>query len=55
MRFKRVTFNPLSIMIGFHYGRNPVSGQRFLHVGFFPMLGLDFEFAPYENDRLTNR
>jgi hypothetical protein len=47
MRFKRVTFSLLSPLIGFHYGRNPVSGQRFLHVAPFPFFGLDFEFKPY--------
>jgi hypothetical protein len=47
MRFKRITFNLLSIMVGFHYGRNPVTGQRFLHVAPIPFVGFDFEFRPY--------
>lgn len=55
MRFRRFTFNTLSIMIGFHYGRNPVWGQRFLHVAPLPFFGLDFEFAPYVNDQLRER
>jgi hypothetical protein len=42
MRFKKFTFNLLSVMVGFHYGRNPVSGARFLHVAPVPFLGLDF-------------
>lgn len=44
MRFKKFTFNLLSIMIGFHYGRNPVSGERFLHVAPIPFFGIDFDF-----------
>lgn len=50
MRFKKFTFSLLSPLIGIHYGRNPVSGQRFLHVAPIPFLGLDFEFKPYKND-----
>lgn len=42
MKFKKFTFNPLSIMIGIHYGRNPVSGTRFLHVAPVPFFGIDF-------------
>lgn len=42
MRFKKVTWNWLSVLVGFHYGRNPRSGERFLHIGLGPFLGLDF-------------
>jgi hypothetical protein len=42
MRFKKVTFNPLSIMVGVHYGRNPATGDRFLHMAFCPFVGFDF-------------
>lgn len=42
MRFKKFTFNLLSFMIGFHYGRNPISGERFLHVAPIPFFGIDF-------------
>lgn len=52
MRFKRFTFSLLSPLIGFHYGKNPVSGQRFLHVAPLPFIGLDFEFNPYVNDEM---
>jgi hypothetical protein len=47
MRFKRITFNLLSPLIGVHVGRNPVSGQRFMHVAPVPFVGLDFELPPY--------
>jgi hypothetical protein len=50
IRFKRVTFSWLSPLIGVHVGRNPVSGQRFMHVAPLPFVGLDFEFWPYVND-----
>lgn len=42
MKFKKYTFNLLSVMIGFHYGRNPVNNARFLHVAPVPFFGLDF-------------
>lgn len=50
MRFKRFTFSLLSPLLGVHVGRNPISGQRFMHVAPLPFIGLDFEFAPYTND-----
>jgi len=42
MRFRRFTFSLLSPLIGFHYGRNPVSDARFLHVAPVPFFGIDF-------------
>lgn len=50
MRFKRFTFSLLSPLLGLHYGKNPVSGQRFLHVAPIPFVGIDFEFKPYRNE-----
>lgn len=47
MRFKRVTANWRSPLIGIHFGKNPVSGQKFLHVAPVPFFGLDFELKPY--------
>ncbi|HWI69265.1 MAG TPA: hypothetical protein VNS88_12960 [Nitrospiraceae bacterium] len=47
MRFQRFTFNLKSPLIGFHIGRNPVSGQRFVHVAPFPFFGIDFNLPPY--------
>lgn len=47
MKFKRVTFSLLSPLIGFHIGRNPVSGQRFVHIAPFPFFGIDFNLKPY--------
>lgn len=55
MRFKRVKFNPGSWALGLHYGRNPVSGQRFLCVMPAPMVTIDFEFPPYVNDAAKQR
>lgn len=52
MRFRRFTFSLLSPLLGFHYGRNPVSGQRFLHIAPVPFFGIDFEFKPYINDEI---
>lgn len=47
MRFKRFVWGPpQSVMVGWHYGRNPVSAQRFLCVG-FGLFNLDFELKPY--------
>lgn len=54
MRFKRVTWNwwPL---LGVHVGKNPVSGQRFVHVAFI-FVGLDFNLPPYDlNDEARAR
>lgn len=51
MRFKKFTFNPLSIMVGIHYGRNPVSGTRFLHVAPIPFFGLDFWWPEEHKDQ----
>lgn len=52
MKFKKFTWNWLSILIGFHYGRNPVNGQRFLHIGLGPFLGIDFYWPEdQEGDR----
>lgn len=48
MRFKRFTFNLLSPLVGFHVGKNPVSGQRFVHVAPFPFFGIDFNLPPYD-------
>ncbi len=42
MRFKKFTFSWLSPLVGFHYGRNPVSNTRFLHVAPVPFFGVDF-------------
>lgn len=47
MRFKRFTFNLRSPLFGVHVGRNPVSGQGFVHVAFFPFFGIDLELKPY--------
>jgi hypothetical protein len=55
MRFKRVSFNPGSWILGVHYGRNPVSGQRFMCVAPLPMVTIDFEFRPYVNDEAKRR
>lgn len=44
MRLKRVAWNWGSIIVGIHYGRNPVSHKRFLYVGLGPFLGLDFHW-----------
>lgn len=52
MRFKKFTFNLLSIMIGFHYGRNPVSGDRFLHVAPVPFFGIDFYWPADSANRI---
>jgi hypothetical protein len=53
MRFKKVTFNPLSIMVGVHYGRNPATGDRFLHMAFCPFIGFDFWWPEDEAKRLA--
>ena len=42
MRFKRVSWNWGSFIVGVHYGRNPISNDRFLYIGLGPFLGLDF-------------
>lgn len=56
MRFKRFTFSWGSPLIGVHYGRNPASEQRFLHVAPFPFFGIDFELAPYGlNEKFKER
>lgn len=47
IRFKRATFSLLSPMIGLHIGKNPVSGQRFMHLAPVPFVGLDFEIGPH--------
>lgn len=47
MRFKRVTFSWGSPLLGVHAGRNPASGQKFVHIAPIPFLGLDFELPPY--------
>lgn len=55
MRFKRFTFSLLSPIIGFHVGKNPVSGQRFVHIAPFPFIGIDFDLPPYNlNDKARN-
>jgi hypothetical protein len=41
-RFKKVAWNWTSFCIGYHGGRNPVSGKPFLYIGLGPFLGLDF-------------
>jgi hypothetical protein len=41
-QFKKVAWNWRSVIIGFHGGRNPVSGKPFMFVGLGPFLGLDF-------------
>lgn len=48
MKFKRVKFNPGSWALGVHYGRNPVSGHKFLCIMPLPMITIDFgeEDAP---------
>lgn len=54
MRFRKFTFSWLSFMIGFHYGHNPVSGTRFLHIAPIPFFGIDFywpEEHPSESPR----
>lgn len=53
MKFKKFTFNLLSIMIGFHYGRNPATGDRFLHVAPIPFFGIDFYWPKDEAMRLA--
>lgn len=50
MRFKRVKWNWGSLIWGVHYGRNPVSGQRFVCVAPCWFVTIDFELAPYVND-----
>jgi hypothetical protein len=48
--FKRFTFSWLSPLLGFHAGRNPISGRRFLHVAPIPFIGIDFgERLPESN------
>jgi len=42
-RFKKVSWNWTSCCFGFHAGRNPVSGKRFMYIGLGPFLGLDFD------------
>lgn len=44
MKFKKFTWNWFSFLIGYHYGRNPVNQQRFLHIGLGPFLGIDFHW-----------
>lgn len=34
-------------MVGVHIGKNPVSGQRFMHIGLLPFIGLDFELGEH--------
>lgn len=46
MRFKGVFWNWFSPMVGVHYGRNPVSHQRFLHVAPVPFLSLEWTERP---------
>jgi hypothetical protein len=41
-RFKKVAWSWTSFCIGYHGGRNPVSGKPFLYIGLGPFLGLDF-------------
>jgi hypothetical protein len=56
MRFKRFTFSWKSPLLGFHVGKNPVSGQRFVHVAPFPFFGIDFNLPPYDlNDDVRAR
>jgi hypothetical protein len=50
LRFKGFTFSWGSPLLGVHVGRNPVSGQGFVHVAYFPFCGLDFNFGPELND-----
>jgi hypothetical protein len=44
MRFKEVAWRWTAVNLFFtwHYGRNPVSHNRFLYVGVGPFLGFDF-------------
>lgn len=48
MRFTRVVWwaLPQSFIVGWHYGRNPASGQRFLCLG-LGFINIDFELKPY--------
>lgn len=56
MRFKRFTFSWKSPLIGLHVGKNPVSGQKFVHVAPFPFFGIDFNLPPYNlNDEARER
>lgn len=56
IRFKKWTFSLLSPLIGVHIGKNPVSGQRFMHVAFLPFCGADFEIAPFGlNEQLLKK
>lgn len=53
MRFKGFTFSLLSPLLGLHVGKNPASGQRFVHIALLPFVGLDFELPPYGlNERM---
>lgn len=47
IRFKGFRFSFLSPLLGVHIGKNPVDGQRFMHVAPVPFVGIDFEIAPY--------
>jgi hypothetical protein len=50
IRFKRFTFSLLSPLLGVHIGKNPASGQRFMHVAPLPFFGIDFEFPPFDQN-----
>jgi hypothetical protein len=42
---------PRSFMFGWHFGRNPVNGQRFGCIG-FGFWNLDIQLPPYLNNQL---
>lgn len=41
-QFKKVSWNWRSCCVGYHGGRNPVSGKPFVFIGLGLFLGLDF-------------
>lgn len=55
MRIKGFKFSLLSPMMGAHFGRNPVSGQRFGFIAPLPFVGVDLEFPPYGGNEQARR
>lgn len=44
--FQKFTFSLLSPLLGVHVGKNPISGQRFMHVAYLPFCGIDYHIYP---------
>jgi len=51
MKYRGIHFKLCSPLIGVHLGRNPVSGERFLHIAPFPFISIEFSERDTEPQR----